>query len=280
MAFRRVKHRVVQLAELDLDVAFCGDLHRVAHRVWHLGEQRRHLLRRAQIKLLLHIAHAVRVREQRLRADADQRVVRVRVAFLDVVDIVGRHQFEPHVSGPRDELSIDLGLIGDAVVVQLEVVVLHAECLLEPVDLVARPVEFLRHDQPGNLAGQASAQADQPLAVLREQFLVDPRLVVVALKLSGGGQAHEVLVTGLVLGQEHEMVVRLLAARAGLFLVPAAGRDVHLAANDWLDVPGAGCAVKIDRAEHRPVVGDRERTEAQVARLVDQAVHTARAVEQ
>ena len=76
------------------------------------------------------------------------------------------------------------------------------------------------------------------------------------------------------------MVVRLLAAGAGLFLVPAAGRDVHLAADDRLDVPGAGCAVKIDRAEHRPVVGDRERTEAQVARLVDQAVHTARAVEQ
>ena len=206
--------------------------------------------------------------------------MRVRVAFLDVVDIVGRHQLEPHVGGPRDKLAIDLGLLGDAVVVQLEVVVLRPERLLEPVNLVARLVEFLRHDQPGNLAGQAAAQADQPLAVLREQFLVDARLVVVALKLRGGGQADEVLVAGLVPGQEHEMVVRLLAAGAGLFLVPAAGRDVHLAADDRLDVPGAGCAVKIDRAEHRPVVGDRERTEAQVARLVDQAVHTARAVEQ
>jgi hypothetical protein len=76
------------------------------------------------------------------------------------------------------------------------------------------------------------------------------------------------------------VVIRLLAARAGLFLVPTAGRDVHLAADDRFDVFGTGGAVKIDCAEHRPVVGDRERAEAQFARLVDQAIHTARAVEQ
>ena len=196
------------------------------------------------------------------------------------MNIVGRHQLEPHVCGPRDELAVDLGLIGDAVVVQLEIIILRPERLLKPVDLVACLVEFLRHNQPGNLTCETATKADQTFAVLGEQFLVDARLVVIALKLRGGGQADEVLVTGVVFGQEHEVVIRLLAARAGLFLVPTAGRDVHLAADDRFDVFGTGGAVKIDCAEHRPVVGDRERTEAQFARLVDQAIHTARAVEQ
>ena len=127
--------------------------------------------------------------------------MRVRVTFLHVVDIVGRHQLEPHVGGPRNELAIDLGLLSDAMIVQLEVIVLRPESLLKPVYLVARLVEFLGQDQPGNLAGQATAQADQPLAVLHKQFLIDARLVVVALQLRGGGQAHEILVAGLVLGQ-------------------------------------------------------------------------------
>ena len=62
--------------------------------------------------------------------------------------------------------------------------------------------------------------------------------------------------------------------------MPTAGRDVHLAADDRLDVLGACCAVKIDRAEHRPVVGDRERAESQFACLINQAIHTARPIEQ
>ena len=115
--------------------------------------------------------------------------------------------------------------------------------------------------------------------MLGEQFLVDARLVVVPLQLRGRGQAHKVLVAGLVPGQKHEMVIGFLAACAGLFLVPTAGRDVHLAADDRLDILGAGRAVKVDRPEHRPVVGDRKRTKTHLARLVDQAIHAARPIE-
>ena len=69
--------------------------------------------------------------------------MRVRVALLDVMDIVGRHQLEPHVGGPRDELPVDLRLLGDPVVVQFEVVILRSKRLLEPVDLITRFVRFV-----------------------------------------------------------------------------------------------------------------------------------------
>ena len=76
-----------------------------------------------------------------LCADAHQAIVRVRMAFLDVMHIVRRDELQAEFLRPLDQMPIDLGLFGNAVVLEFEVKILRAERLLEQVHRVARLVE-------------------------------------------------------------------------------------------------------------------------------------------
>ncbi len=64
--------------------------------------------------------------------------MRVRVAFLDVVHVVGGDELEAEFPGPGNEMPIDLGLFGKAVILQFEVEVVRAQRLLEPINGFAR----------------------------------------------------------------------------------------------------------------------------------------------
>ena len=94
-----------------------------------------------------------------LRADADEAVVRVRMAFLDVMHVVRRDELQAEFLGELDQLLVDLGLFGNAVVLQFEEKIFRAERLLEPVHRVARLVDLILHDQIRNLAGETAGHA-------------------------------------------------------------------------------------------------------------------------
>ena len=144
--FRRRKDRVMQFAEFDFQVALFGHFQCVPDGLGRVGKPRLHFLRRAQVKLLRLVAHPLRVGELRLRADANQAVVRVRMAFLDVMDVVGCDQLQAEFLGPLDQVPVDLGLFGDAVILQFEIKIVRAQRLLEPVHRVARLVQLVFED--------------------------------------------------------------------------------------------------------------------------------------
>ena len=100
---RRIEHRVMQLAELDLEVAFLRHFQRVGHRFRRFAEARLHLFGGAEIKLLRLIVHPLRVRELSLGADANKTIVRVRMPFLHVMNIVRRNQLQPEFLRPRNQ---------------------------------------------------------------------------------------------------------------------------------------------------------------------------------
>ena len=62
-------------------------------------------------------------------------------------------------------------------------------------------------------------------------------------------------------------MVVLLLALPGVAIEPRPGRDVGLHADDRLDAGGPGGLVELQRAEHRPVVGHRQRRHAVRDRL-------------
>ncbi len=49
----------------------------------------------------------------------------------------------------------------------------------------------------------------KPARMRREQFLVDPRLVMEPVEMRRGNQLHEIAITGLVLRQQGEMISRV-----------------------------------------------------------------------
>ena len=280
--FRRLEDRVMQRFEVELHVALLGHLARVQHGLWDFGEKRLHLLRRAQVELLLHVTHPLGVAQERLRAEADEAVVRVAVLAIDVVDVVRGDALQAEFLRPRDEVLVHLRLFGDAVVLEFEIEVLRAHRLLEPIERRAGLGEVILDDGLGNLAGETARERDQALAVRGEDFLVDARLVVIALQMGRGRELDEVFVAHLVLRQEHEMIVNIAAtaAAAGLLLQPAARCDIDFATDDGLDALLPRRLVEINRAIEHAVVGERKRGELQFVRAVDQLVEPAGAVEQ
>ena len=112
--------------------------------------------------------------------------------------------------------------------------------------------------------------AIRPSAWCGERLPVDPGLVVVALHEGPAGQLDEVAVAGVVLGQQGQVVVELLApvgvapgvvhpAPAGRPLVAGVVGHVGLGAEDRLDALLAALLVEVEDAVHVPVVGDADR---------------------
>ena len=98
--------------------------------------------------------------------------------------------------------------------------------------------------------------------------------------MRGGRQLDEVLVAGLVFGQKDQVMINVAAPRGGLLVEPAAGRDIDLAADDWLDALLARLPVEIHRPVEHPVVRDGQRGELQLTRPLHQTVQAARPIEQ
>jgi hypothetical protein len=185
---RRIEHRVVQRLEIDSTLHFSATSSVFGTASGTSVKRAFISSARAQVELLRHVAraHALGIAQHGLRADADEAIVGVRMFLLDVMHVVRRHAFQPELLRPLDEVFVDLGLLGDAVVLEFEIEILRAERLLEPIHRVARLVELILHDRLRNLAGETAGQRDQPSLHCVEDFFVDARLVVITLQMRGG----------------------------------------------------------------------------------------------
>src|SRR6266545_4572441 len=202
------------------------------------------------------------------------------MALFHVMHVVSGDEVQPEILRPLNQVAIDLGLFGDRVVLEFEIKIFRAERLLEPIHGGARLIQPVLLDQFGNFTGETSGKHDEALVVLRQNFFVDARLVVIALQMRRGGESDQVLVARLVLRQQDKMMVNVLAAAGRLFVEATAGRNIHLATDDRFDAFVASGLIKIDRAVEHTVVGDREGGKLQFMRLVHQPVEAAGAVEQ
>ena len=195
-----------------------------------------HLLGGLEVELVAAVAHAVLVGEVALRLDAEQGVVGVGVLVAQVVHVVGGHGAQAGLFGEQRELGEQLALLGQAGVLQLDVDVLRAEQVGQAPHLGEGGLVVAVLEEHGGAPAHAAGERDEALAVLGEQLPVGARLVVVALQVGARGELDQVLVAGLVAGQQGEVGVLLLDAGARA----AVGGDVELEADDGLDalVPG------------------------------------------
>ena len=163
-------------------------------------------------------------------------------------------------------------------------VVVVAEEVLVPLRDALRLVHAVRVDGARHFARDAGGGADDPLMVLFEQVVVDARVVVEAVDVGLGDEAHEVVVAGEVLREEDQVVAPLvLVARR----VVARGGDVRLAAEDRLDLRkvavalrGAALVVERLQSEQVAVVGDRQRRHPPFARAPHERLDAALPVQE
>ena len=264
--------------EVELQVAAPGDRHRVGEGLRGVLEVIRHLGGRLEVQLVGPEFEPLRVVDGLAGLDAQQHVVGAHVLAGQVVAVVAGHQRDGEPTAHVDQGRVHAHLIVDAVVLNLEeepVLAEHREVV--PGGLLGL-IHPARHDPARDFTVQAGRHGDQALRTLFQKFPVDPRLVVEAFQLGGGGQPAEIAVALLVLGQQDDMaefpVVR------GAFVETAAGGDVHLAADDRLDPRFAGLFVEFDGAEKRAVVGGGHRRHSIFGDPLQQVVDADGAVEQ
>ena len=247
-------------------------------------------------------AHALLLGLGGLGANAEERVVEVGVLVVEVVGVVGGHEGNP-------QAGRELLLEGDDLVLPLEALVLDlqeevvAKDVAELASHLLGPIGAVLQQAGLHLAAQAGREGDEALAVLAQEVLVHPGLVVEALGEARRDEAGQVGEAHGILGQQHQVVARvpgaagvlavfqalLAGGAAGLELAVEAGLGGHidLAAQDGLHRPVATAVlrllariVELHHAEHVAVVRDGNCGHAGGLALLDQVRDAGQAVQE
>ena len=172
-----------------------------------------HLLRAADVELVGELAvvgHEPRL-VQRLvdrlaGVDAEQDVVGQVVVLRQVVGVARGHhrkaQPPRHVELALHAVALDL----QAVALHLDEEVALAEGLVVPHGQVLGLGPPVVQEQLRELGADAPRKADQALAVLGEDLLVDPRLVVVAFEVRPRREPQQVAETRSRCGQQGQVI--------------------------------------------------------------------------
>ena len=170
-----------------------------------------------------------------------------------------------------------------AVVLHLDEEVSLAECLVIPHGQVLGLDDAIAQQELRKLGSDASRQADQPFAMLGEDLLVDPGLVVISLEVRARREPQQVTKADAVAGQQRQVVGIPLVARCARARRPIgslAGGDVRFDSHDRQDSGCLGLAQELDGSKQIAVIGQSHCGHAQRLDPVDQVGNLALAVEQ
>ena len=196
------------------------------------------------------------------------------VLLAHVVRVVGRDRRDAEVLAQPQQVVAHPGLDGEAVVHQLEEVVVLAQDVLEVRRGLAGLV-VVTDPQPGlHLARGAPGRADDALAVLGEQLAVDAGLVEEAVDVGLRGQPEQVVHALGGLGEQghvgvgaraRDVVVAAVVPAHPLALVArGVGGGVGLHPDDRTQAVGLGLGPEVVGAEDVAVVGHGDRVHAQL----------------
>ena len=127
--------------------------------------------------------------------------------------VVGGHERKIQFARQRQDAPVDDPLLVDPLVLHLQKKVGGAENVAQTRGRLERGTRLLHLQCAGHFALQTATEADQPLGVLREQVLVNPRPVVEPFRIPGGHELDQILVPLVRLREQHQVVRLALGTR-------------------------------------------------------------------
>ena len=197
-----------------------------------------------------------------------------RVAFVEVVRIVGRDQRDVQLAGDLDQALVDDLFFRHPVTHHFDVEAI-SEDLFEDLRVLLRGRVVVLEQGRGDQTGHAARKDDEALVVLGQQVQIDPGLIVVALQEALGDERGQIPVADQIGRQQGD--VGLVADRP---VEPAARSDVGLASDDRGQLMVAGLVVELHRAVHDAVIGQRDRPGAALIRALAERFDAACPVQQ
>ena len=296
---KREPRHPVDLAEhpvVGLDAL--GDQQGVVGGAGHLGiPVLAHFRGAAQVITITVELEAVGVVERLPRLDAQQRGVRFRLVFRDVMGIVRGQRWQIELLGDLEQSLPHAAFDREAVVHQFEEEVLlpedvaviggRGQCLLD-----------LAEAQAGlHLAGRAAGGGDDPVGMRVDELAIHARLAVVAVEggqageleqiaeAGGGARQHRHVRVGARARDVAALAVLVGAALARLppehrlLVVARLRREIGFNADDGLGRRFPGAPVEFRGTVHVAVVGHRHCGHLEALDLVEQCADLGRAVE-
>ena len=265
------------VAEVKVKVTLVRDLLGVLAGLRHHGEQIVHFIRRLDVKLIGLELHLIGVLHGLAGLDAEKDALHFGVFPAQIVGVVGGGHRDARLPRQLDELGQNDGVLFQAVVLQLNVVIAFAKQVPVPQCRVFCPLVVPRQNGLRDLARQTGRKADEPFVVLFEQLLINAGLGVKPLGEGCGDHLDEVLVAGLIFAQQDQMVV---AVDLVDLIEPGASGNVDFAADDGLDARFSGRFIKLHTAVHDTVVGAGDGRLPALLHAVHQLVDAAGTVQQ
>ena len=266
------------LAEGQLDPAALRDPDSVVECLGEFGKQHPHLLLRFEVEFLRLKGHGIGLVHRGVGLDADKDLLHPGVLFGEVVGVVGADERDARLPGQTHDLRADGTLLLQPVVLELQEEVLRPEYVAVFQRDPFGPVIVSLGQRPGDLPGQTGRQGDEPLMVFPQQLPIHTGPAVEALGPGGGDHLDEIVVSRLILTQQHQMGV--LAVRAVNLVEPCAGRHIRLAAEDRLDTGFLRLFIEVHQAVHDAVIGHGHGLLPQRGRPLHQPRKAAGTVEQ
>ena len=275
---RGVEGGQMVVVEFKFDAAASGDPGRVFKCLVKLREALAELGLGFHVELVGLKAHPVRLVHGFPGLDTHQDVLHHGVLSAQIVAVVRHHQRQLQLPRQAEQEGIDLGLLGNAVILELQIEAVRSEDrAVFPGDLL-RSLVVVDLEPAGDGARQTGRQGDQTLRMGPQQIHVDPGPPVKALQKAHGDHVAQIPVAGLVFTEENQ--VGALPVHA-VNLVKAGTRGhVDLAADDGLHPGSLRRLVEVDHAVHDAVIRDRNGVLAQLLDPVHQPPDPARAVQQ
>ena len=202
---RQPELRQVILAEGEVKLAPVGDALGVLHGIGISGKQLLHLLRGADVEIPRLIAHAVFIVNDLAGLDAQQHIVAFGVLLPEIVGVIGADQGNARLLVQAQQAPVHRGLLGDAVVLKLQIEIVPAQNVLHGQGIFLGPLIVAADQAAGNFTGQARRQADKTLRMPAQQVQVDAGLDIEPVHKGLAHQVRQVPVTGLVLTQQHQV---------------------------------------------------------------------------
>ena len=277
---REHRHPVARRPHIGVGLHPLGDQQGgVARRGNLVVPQGAHLGRGFEVVAVAVELEPVGVRQGLTGLHAQQRLVVVRGIAGDVVAVVGGQRRNVERAADLEQPVAHPPLDVQAVIHQLEEVVVRPEDLPPPRGRLQR-LAVLAQPQPGlHLTGRAAGGGDDAGGVLGDDLGVHPRpLAQLTLERGQRRQPEQVAQPGRVLGDHGQVGIGPAARHVVGLLVrispenapgvePGPGGDVGLHADDRLD-PGVGrLVVELAGAEHVSVIGHADRRHLQPLRL-------------
>ena len=256
MARRHIEVGKVRRLEVEFHIDHFRNAHRVVERFGNVLETRIHFVRALQIEVRAVVKR--RVLNRGVGADGDQNLVHFLVLRAQIMRVVGDDERNAGFVMNRDQLFVDFVLAVKIVIHHLEEEVFRPENLAVFLSACDRFLKLIARDQLRNLAAQTGASANNAFRILRDQFVVDARTIVKTVEMSARRQLDQVFVALKIFRPQREMMRVFLLVQMRVFVGVFTRRDVGFHADYGLNAFGFARFVKVNRAIHHAVIGDRE----------------------